>query len=78
MLNIKLSEMTCMNISKSVGRPYDAIIELSPEEEKKLIGGNVKFSKKRNSRKIGRGNPLLARRRFRTLEEVEKRLEEIK
>ena len=78
MLNIKLSEMTCMNISKSVGRPYDTIVELSPEEEKKLIGGNVKFSKKRNTRKIGRGNPLLARRRFRTLEEVEKRLKDIK
>ena len=29
------------------------------------------FSKKRDSRKVGRGNPLLSRRRFRTIEEVD-------
>lgn len=29
------------------------------------------FSKKRDFRKVGRGNPLLSRRRFRTIEEVD-------
>ena len=29
------------------------------------------FSKKRDLRKVGRGNPLLSRRRFRTIEEVD-------
>ncbi len=35
------------------------------------------FSKKRDLRKIGRGNPLLARKRFATRQEVEQRLENI-
>lgn len=35
------------------------------------------FSKKRDLRKIGRGNPLLARKRFTTMQEVEQRLENI-
>lgn len=29
------------------------------------------FSKKHDPRKVGRGNPLLSRRRFRTIEEVD-------
>ena len=29
------------------------------------------FSKKRDSSKVSRGNPLLSRRRFRTIEEVD-------
>ncbi len=35
------------------------------------------FSKRRDLRKIGRGNPLLARKRFATMQEVERRLENI-
>ena len=35
------------------------------------------FSKQRDFRKIGRGNPLLARKRFATMQEVEQRLETI-
>lgn len=33
------------------------------------------FSKKRDLRKVGRGNPLLSRRRFRTIEEVDSGLD---
>lgn len=35
------------------------------------------FSKKRDSRRTGRGNPLLSRRRFLTLQEIDSRLEKI-
>lgn len=35
------------------------------------------FSKKRDSCKVGRGNPLLSRRRFLTIEEVDSRLDEL-
>lgn len=38
---------------------------------------NPDFSKKRDLRKIGRGSPILARKRFSTMQEVEKRLETI-
>ncbi|MCM1226182.1 MAG: hypothetical protein NC320_01995 [Clostridium sp.] len=78
MLNIKLNSMTQKNISICVGKPFNNITTLSPDEEEKLIGNNVNFSKKRNPRRIGRGNPLLSRRNFRTLEEVENKLKEIK
>lgn len=78
MLNLKLSAATQKNISDCVGRSYDSIVTLSPEEEKTLIGKSVKFSTKRKRRIVGRGNPLLSRRRFRTLEEVEDKLKEIK
>lgn len=33
------------------------------------------FSKKRDTRKTGRGNPLLSRKRFVTMEEVDSRLD---
>lgn len=35
---------------------------------------NPEFSKKRDLRKIGRGSPLLARKRFVTMQEVEQHL----
>ena len=38
---------------------------------------NPEFSKKRDLRKIGRGSPLLARKRFTTMQEVENQLENI-
>lgn len=41
-------------------------------EQKKTV-----FSKKRDSRRIGRGNPLLSRRRFVTLQEIDSKLEKI-
>lgn len=36
------------------------------------------FSKVRDSRKAGRGNPLLARRRFVTIQEIDSALESLK
>ena len=38
---------------------------------------NVIFSKKRNEWKTGRGNPLLSRKRFTTIEEIDSRLENL-
>lgn len=40
--------------------------------------GNEKtvFSKKRDARKTGRGNPLLSRKHFSTIEEIDSRLDE--
>jgi hypothetical protein len=41
---------------------------------KPVNGGEIIFPSERDSQKIGRGNPLLARRRFGTMEEVDRRL----
>lgn len=78
MLNLKLNLLTQKNISDCVGKPYDYIVALSQEEEKTLIGKKVKFSEVQDSRIVGRGNPLLARRQYLTIEEVENELKEIK
>ena len=40
-------------------------------------GKKAVFSKKRNERKNGRGNPLLSRKRFTTIEEIDSRLDSL-
>lgn len=37
----------------------------------------VIFSKKRDARKLGRGNPFLTRKRFKTMEEIDSRIENL-
>lgn len=37
----------------------------------------VIFSKKRDTRKLGRGNPFLSRKRFKTIEEIDSRIENL-
>ena len=58
--------------------PFSELVAMDYEDEIRLIkplnGEKVVFPKKRDPRKIGRGNPFLARRRFRTMEEVDKKL----
>lgn len=69
----KLAPLTRKNIEKTVHVPFDEIV-LSGE---KIVNKDVKFSKKRDLRKVGRGNPLLSRRKIRTMEDVLKKLERI-
>ena len=78
MLNISISKDTQKNISQVVGVDYSAIIDYDPLEEKSLIGRPVLFSKKRDLKKIGRGNPLLARHKIRTMADIDKKLSRIK
>lgn len=78
MLDIKLKQKTIDNISKNVGLPYEQIVNITPEKEKEIIGDKIRFSKEVDYRKLGRGNPLLSRRRFLTIEEVESRLQRIR
>ena len=66
------------NISQVVGVDYSAIIDYDPLEEMSLIGRPVLFSKKRDLKKIGRGNPLLVRHKIRTMSDIDKKLSRIK
>lgn len=63
------------------GLDYEKCIRLSPLAEKRVIEGitrkKLSVPKKRDYRKVGRGNPLVARRRVKTIEEVDKGLSEI-
>jgi len=76
-----LGAITKRNIETFVSLPFSKLIALDPDDEHFLLesvyGERISFSTKRDYRKIGRGNPLLARKRFKTIEEVNKRLTEI-
>ena len=67
---------------RKLGKYPEEISELSEEEELSLILQKNKtlpvFSKRKDFRKLGRGNPLLANKRIRTMDYVNKRLEELK
>lgn len=78
MLNILISKDTQKNISQVVGADYSAIKDYDPLEEMSLIGRPVFFSKKRDLKKIGRGNPLLVRHKIRTMFDIDKKLSRIK
>lgn len=64
------------------GLDYNDFIQMSPMAEKQVVERitrrRLKMSSKRDFRRIGRGNPLIARRRIKTIEEVDKGLSEIK
>lgn len=78
MLNISISKDTQKNISQVVGAEFSAIINYEPLEEMSLICRPVFFSKKRDLKKVGRGNPLLACHKIRTMSDIDKKLSRIK
>lgn len=73
-----LSDRTRKSIADCIGMPFDKICGLSLEEEIAIASDRCKrkitFSRKHDSLRVGRGSPFLARRRFRTLDEVEKKI----
>lgn len=77
-----LSKRTKDNLSACVGVPFGNIVDLSLEEEISIAtrkyGSEIVFSKKHNSRRVGRGNPLLARKKIRTLKYIEKKIAKVR
>lgn len=78
MLKLKLNKSTRANVEKCVGEQFDVIIMATPGSEERVVKKNIVFSKTRDLRKIGRGNPLLSRRRIRTIDEINEMLKRIK
>lgn len=78
----EMSERTKKNISACVGVPFERIVRLSLDEEIGLAsqkhGGKIVFSKKRSSRRVGRGNPLLARKKISTIQDVEEKIAKVR
>ncbi len=68
-------------ITSKTGRSMSELRNLTLSDEVSLIkertGKEIGFSKKRNKRIIGRGNPLLARKHIRTMEYVDKKIDEL-
>jgi len=68
-----------VTLEKSFGLPLSQIYEFNVSDEiafvKEKTGKNIRFSKNLDSRKIGRGNPLLARRKITTIEEINAKID---
>ena len=68
-------------VESVTGLTFKEINSLDYDTERELIKKKTQkpviFSKKKDGRVFGRGNPLLAQKRFTTIEEIDKRLEEL-
>ena len=69
-----LSVITKNNIKKATGLYVDQIIEMDISNELNIVKSKtasiLRFSKRRKYGIIGRGNPLLSRRKIRTIEDI--------
>lgn len=76
-----LSDLTKRNIEHAVGLPMDQLKVMTPEEERAWVerktGCVLDFSPKRQYGKIGRGNPLLARRRIRRKVDLDRKSKQL-
>lgn len=76
-----ISKKTKMNIERVVGMPIEKLVTMDTKEERSWIekrnNSKLAFSKKHRYGIIGRGNPLLARRKIRTAEDLEKKSKEL-
>lgn len=82
-MKLKLSEETLLNLEYMLGTDISKFVELDLDDEiqhvEKKINKPLRYVKNRCSyHKLGRGNPLLARRRYRTMEDVDRGLSKIK
>ena len=69
-------------LEDNIGLSMNQIRELSSSEEishiKARTGKNLVFSRKYDPRKIGRGNPPLARRKFKTIDEINAKIDTLR
>ncbi|MBO5364670.1 MAG: hypothetical protein J6A56_04320 [Clostridia bacterium] len=79
---IILKDETKTNLEYLLGLKLEELEKMDVDEEistlEKTEARKIRFSKERDFRKIGRGNPLLARRRMRTMDDVNKGLDKMK
>lgn len=72
-----ISEKTRANIERVVGISVDKLSNMNAKEERSWIEDKKKerlsFSKKRRYGIIGRGNPLISRRKIRTAEDLDRK-----
>jgi len=75
-----ISEETKKIFEKNLGLPYERLCGLDIQDEiafvKEKTGGTLKFI--HDSRKIVRGNPLLARGKFTTMDEINTKLDALR
>lgn len=76
-----LSEKSKTNVEKVTGLKFEDLVQLSVQEEISYIEQKLQspltFSKKRNYLVVGRGNPLLSRKRIKTLQDVNRKSKDL-
>jgi len=74
-----ITEEAKKTLERNIGLSMSQIYDLNVSDEIALVkaktGKNISFTKKLDPRKIGRGNPLLARRRITTIEEINMKID---
>lgn len=70
----KVSDVAKLNIEKTVGLKIDEIVNMSFDEQQQWVNNRtkskLKFSKIHKRGVVGRGNPLLARKKIRTINDL--------
>lgn len=73
---------TQLALEKVIGKSIAELTAMDMDEEirfvEKKTGKPLKFSKTADSRMRGRGNPHIIRRRFCTMDDVDKKISELK
>ena len=73
------SEKMKETLEKDIGLPLSKIYEMDVDEEiayvEEKTGKKLKFQKRINPRIVGRGNPLLARNKIVTIEEINSKID---
>ena len=76
-----LSEETKQALESVLGESVEKISEMDFDREMQYVeqktGKPIKFSKESDYRMVGRGNPLIIRRRIATMEDINKKLEKL-
>ena len=77
-----ISEEAKKILEDNIGLSLDQVKELNIHEEmayvKAKTGKTLTFSKEYDPRKIGRGNPLLARKKITTIEEINAKIDALR
>lgn len=72
-----ISKKTKMNIERVIGIPIEELLTMDRKEERSWIEkrnkSKLSFSKRQRYGIIGRGNPLLARKKIRTAQDLEEK-----
>ncbi len=76
-----LTDETKRILEKNIGTSLSRVSEMDFDEEKKYVEEKTQrplvFPKRADKRRTGRGNPLIVRRRICTMEEINKKIEEL-
>lgn len=77
-----LNTETKASLERILGKPLEEISAMDLDEEVRFVEERTKkpliFSKTADPRMNGRGNPLLVRRKIMTMQDVDKKMSELK